>query len=348
MTLRRAEHDQRKDKIMPKAPQAFGPEARGSYSYEVPAAHLFITGVDGDEAHLADSRIKLPIDDALVESINENGVVTPVSIQLRNGKAYVVDGRRRVLHARVVEQKYKKRVMIPTHVQEGTDADMEAIAIMSNALRVQDGPVAEAQKAKRALASKKEGGIGMTEEDVLKSFGWSKATLKNRLTLLELAPRVLKHVIDGKLSPIAALQLATLEHDEQEKAADELVALSKPGQQHAGQIKQAKSAKDKAKGGEGHMKPTKSLIKKLLETDAAEQLDADVVRVLKWMIGEGSHTKIAGLAACLNAVYDRAAERAEARKQKFLEKKAEEKKAKKPPPRVETKKTKTAAANTAN
>jgi ParB/RepB/Spo0J family partition protein len=280
-------------------------------AYSVAPTQLCVVGIDVHEdevdGFLTDPRVNLPLDESLVESIRTHGVQKPVDVLIRDGRAYVVDGRRRTLHARAAGVG-----SIPILVKRDVDdsLDAEFFAILGNAHRLDDDALTEANKAQRLLD------LGMERGRVLEAFGWSKATLKNRLVLLSLAPGVTKLVSKGQLSPIAAVQLKKLSPEEQETHAAALA------ESPEGQIKRAKAERKARENGqdEAHVRPTVTMVKQVLETEAAGDLDENVVRVMKWLIGEGSHTKVAGLAKCLRQVEEAkeaaAAERSERRRSK--------------------------------
>lgn len=280
--------------------------------YRLPPTALLISGIDftDENGHLEDSRASLKrghddVAKARMESIKRNGVIEPVVVEMRKvdgaDKPVVIDGRQRVLDAREVECPD-----VPFVIKDVSDTDAERLAMELNALRTVDSQITEAYKAQRAIEK-----LGMTEEQVCQSMGWSKATLKNRLALLTLSSHVLALVHAGKLSPIAAVNISKMSHEEQDAAADEIVKLKEGGK---GQTQASVVKRKQSKGDEdAAVKPSKSLVKKILRTDAAADLHEDVVRTFKYMIGEGSHTKIAGLAACLNEIEAKAAKRAAAR-----------------------------------
>lgn len=283
-------------------------------SHSLPPARLLIAGIDYKPADgfLVDSRAFLArghndVAEARLASIKRNGVIEPVIVVMRKilpgeglteaGKAcegkqapVVDDGRQRVLDARATATE-----LVPFIVSNVDDKSAERLALELNALRTVDGPLVEAQKLHRATTE-----LGLTMDEACESMGFSKATGKNRLALLTLSSEVQDFVRDGKLSPIAAAAIAKLPVGKQDEEARKLVEAKESGQ---GQTQAANVVKRKAKGDEEiSIKPTKGLVKAVLKTDAAEALGDDVIRVMKWMIGEGSQTKITGLSACLNEI----------------------------------------------
>lgn len=240
--------------------------------------------VDGRYVELGAARLE--VDEVMRDSIKSDGVIEPLIVEHTKWGLLVIDGRRRLINARAA-----KVTEVPVLVQRDGDVlDNEFKAVMLNAHRMQDDAMTEAHKAQRLLD------LGMEKQRVMDAFGWSSLTFKNRLALLQLAPAVQKLVAAGKLKPIAAKDLVHFDHAVQIEKARALV------ESPEGQVKRARAERKAAERGDGELliKPTKGYVKELLETEAAASLAPDIVRCMKWFIEEGSHTKIAGLAACIN------------------------------------------------
>lgn len=302
-------------------------EAERLIAYKINPHTPKVVGVDIDAETVGGryvelGELRLEVDEDLRDSIKSDGVIEPIICEMTKWGLLVVDGRRRIINARAagVEQ---VRVLVE---REGSVEDNEYRAVMLNAHRMQDDPYTEAIKAKRLLEV-----VNMPKDRVCQAFNWSPLTLKNRLALLQLALPVQKLVRNGKLSPIAAKDLVSLPEDKQLAKAKELV------ESPEGQTKRARAAKLAAKRDDGdteeRTKPTTTYVKELLATEAAANLDANIVRCMKWFIAEGSHTKIAGMAACINEVAAKKEAAAQERATKRAEKVAAKGNKKKPPPR---------------
>ena len=138
---------------------------------------LVIIGLDtddGEEHPDYDSRIELPLDEAMLESIKANGVQQVVDIAIVDGQPVVIDGRQRVRHAREagVEE-------VTANVHRGlSDSDRTRFAIRANMHRQDDDQVTEAEKAARLTE------MEVSDEDICRDFGWSIGTLRNRRKLV--------------------------------------------------------------------------------------------------------------------------------------------------------------------
>ena len=96
---------------------------------------------DGPDHPLYDERVKLPIDDAMVMNIASLGVREPIIVRKNGDAVEVVDGRRRVLHARVANELLAKKgeplITVPAMLAKGDACLMEQVAISLNEIRVQ-------------------------------------------------------------------------------------------------------------------------------------------------------------------------------------------------------------------
>ena len=192
-------------------------DAKRGTLFLVPPEDITIIGLDtedGPEHPLFDERVLLPVDEALARNIQIHGVIEPVVIR-KNGDDVieVIDGRQRVRSARLankrLEAEGKEPVLVPVVRRVGVDAQHYGVMISANELRRDDTPLARARKAGRYLA------MGRTEEDAAEQFGVDVATVRGWLRLLDLAPEVQEAVEAGKLSALAAKQVAGLTREEQ-------------------------------------------------------------------------------------------------------------------------------------
>lgn len=182
-----------------------------------------------------DPRVKLDVDPDLVASINQLGIIQPVTVTKgEDGRAWVVSGRRRVIAAREVNRHRNGiKVQVPCVVRVGEDMDLLAASIAENELRLNDPPLEKARKAARLLNQ------GYTEEQTAVTFGVSVTALKGWLDLLS-APAAVRSAVDaGQISAAAAKQIAKLPAGEQET---KLAELSTASVRRSGKTKAARGA----------------------------------------------------------------------------------------------------------
>lgn len=193
---------------------------RGSHLMMDPNS-VTIVGIDtthGPEHPLYDERINLPIDRGMVDSIKLYGVVTPVVGKSDGDKTLAVDGRRRIIHARIASKELQVEGMpalrIPVVLKRGDDVRLFGTARTANACRVDDSPIVNAKNAQRMLD------MGAQLGTIAVTFGVKEDTVKDWLRLLDTTPEIQAQLHTGALAKDAGLALATL------PAADQTALMS--------------------------------------------------------------------------------------------------------------------------
>jgi ParB/RepB/Spo0J family partition protein len=141
------------------------------------------------------------------KSIALLGCFDPVTLRYLGGdKPYeLCDGQDRISNLIAFGLEEVDAVVLP---QETTDAEAALIGFLANAAR-RDNPIDEALKLKRVLDT----GIAVGELAAL--IGVSKATLEQRVHLLELPASLIEAAKNGVISASVALALTKLPQDEQ-------------------------------------------------------------------------------------------------------------------------------------
>jgi ParB family chromosome partitioning protein len=190
--------------------------------------NLTIIGLDtkdGAEHPLWDERVLLPLDESMVLSIMSLGVKEPIIVRKEGTAAQVVDGRRRVMHAREANKRLKKLgepcIDVPAVVERGSEEHLSHVAIALNEIRRPDELLVKADKAAR-LVSRNGGDI----KDAALAFGVTTVTIKNWLKLVELPSPIKKAVVAGVLSANAASKLHGLDRTEQLETLEKLKAVN--------------------------------------------------------------------------------------------------------------------------
>lgn len=208
---------------------------------------LVIVGLDTDDDHthpLADpQRNKLPIEEGMILNIMRYGVIKAVVVRKDGERALVVDGRRRVRHAREANKRLKAEgaepIVVPVMVRKADDLTITGVSRSANQHVVIDDPLARADEMARLA------GQGLDAEAIAVIYGTTAHTVRSNLRLSEVHPDVRKAVKAEEVSATAAAKLAGLPREEQEAALAELVAASEPGED--GKPKRKATAKDAAK-----------------------------------------------------------------------------------------------------
>lgn len=180
---------------------------------------------DGEDHPLWDARAFQAIEEPFVKNILRNGVVSTITARTVDGQLQVVEGRRRVLHAREALLRQVKDgipeeelLRVPVRTTRGDDAHLLSVSRVANSFRREESILEKGFHAQRLLA------MGRSEEDVAATYGVDEGTVNAWLSLLESDTSLRKAIIEGRVAPSAAYRLARLSHADQRKALEELLA----------------------------------------------------------------------------------------------------------------------------
>ena len=275
------------------------PGARRSNLFLVEPETLTIVGLDTDDGPdhpLYDPRIKLPIDEGLVRNIMTYGVIEPVTVTKNGDRIELVDGRQRVRHARVANERLvaegKEPMRVPVSPpRRASDHVLFGVMISANENRQEDSPLAKADKLERYLA------MGRTEEEAAVAFGVTLQAIKTWQCLSDLSPPVRKAIERGDISASAGAQLAPLPRDEQLPALEQLIG---NGETTAREVRARVKSKQTGQG--GVVAPKTRRVRKLikaLETGDADSLDVSSIEsfklALQWTVGDIGDDAVEGL-----------------------------------------------------
>lgn len=224
---------------------------------------------DGPEHALWDKRVKLPLDPDLVMSIRARGVEDPIAVMEDAGKLIVVDGRRRVLHAREAAKEFEgtsAKVRVPYFVTRGSDADLAGISFLLNTFRHEDSALDRARNAARLLK------ITKSMEDVCSFFGKQPVRIKAWLAVAE-ADKLHDAIEEGKISFTTAIEIALKPREDHEKLLAAVIRGDAP-RTGTGRIRGKKTNE--------HKGVLRSWMRKALKTKAAKDLKESQRAVLEW------------------------------------------------------------------
>lgn len=198
---------------------AYGASGKSNVLFFNPdALHL----VDDVNHPLYDERIHLPIDDAMVRNIADQGVLEPIIVwkDRETGKVCVVDGRQRVRHTReantLLTAEGKDVLLIPGVVRQGSAVRMSQAMVSANEIRRADTPLGRAKKMASMIER------GHDEDDLALLFGVGTQTVRATLALLECTQAVQDAVESGAVNVSQARQLATMPPEEQRETVKAL------------------------------------------------------------------------------------------------------------------------------
>lgn len=202
---------------------AFDAHRMGGY-YRMSPEELVIQGLDtkaGKDHPLYDLTSRHQIDEALLADIMANGVRDAVKVRKDGDKAELIDGRRRVIHAREANKRLAKRgqdpILIPVHVVKvASDKDATLLMMSSNSFSLAEDPVDRAEKAAKAIAR------GATEEEVGLALGVDAPAVKNILRLCDCSEKVKQAVREGVIPTTSAIKMSELVRSEQDELLEAL------------------------------------------------------------------------------------------------------------------------------
>ncbi|MHA0949535.1 ParB/RepB/Spo0J family partition protein [Enterobacter ludwigii] len=241
-------------------------------SFEPEKLHLVT-----EKSHpLYDERIHLPVSEAMVLNIMDQGVLEPIIVwkDPETGLSCVVDGRQRVRHTLEANIRLqaagKETLKVPAVTKRGSAHRMAQAMISANEIRQADTPVGRAKKMADAMER------GHDEDDLALMFGVSIQTIRATLALLDTTQAVRDAVESGTVTITQARQLASLTPDEQREKVRELEVAT------AGTRGHEKSRRQRQVLGEAkpRMKSRKDI------TSALETASGEYAAALRWVLGE--------------------------------------------------------------
>lgn len=143
----------------------------------------------------------------LIESIRERGVIQPLIVRKVGDKFELIAGERRFRAS--TELKLKE---VPAIVREATDREVLELALIENLQREDLNPIEEAAAYERLHKD-----FEMTQEDISKRVGKSRASVANAMRLLDLQEEVQSWLKQGRLSVGHAKVLLSLKSPEEQK-----------------------------------------------------------------------------------------------------------------------------------
>lgn len=150
----------------------------------------------------------------LADSISQHGVLQPLLVRPIAGGGYqIVAGERRWRACRMAGV-----AEVPVVIRELGDGEVMELALIENLQREDLSPVEEAQGYQILMEN-----YHFTQDEVSKTVGKSRPAITNALRLLNLPPKLLDMVADGRLSAGHARTLLAFHSEEQMEKGAKLV-----------------------------------------------------------------------------------------------------------------------------
>jgi len=138
--------------------------------------------------------------EALAESIKNHGVVQPIIVRSEGDYYKIVAGERRWRAAKLAGLK-----TIPAIIKDITSREVMEIALIENLQREDLNPIEEAEAYKKLIEE-----YSITQEEVAKIVGKSRAAIANSIRLLTLTDEIKAMLADGRLTSGHARTLVTI------------------------------------------------------------------------------------------------------------------------------------------
>lgn len=288
---------------------------------------LTIAGIDtddGPEHRHYDPRIvtywdakkkKSLIDDATIANYRLVGVRDAVEVDVEvvktkgeDGKeiikkiAWVVDGRRRTLGARVANEQIEKEngksgeeplLRVKVMAERNMDEKLaDLVKVSKNRFRQNDSVMMSAEQAQRLKAR------GHTKTEIAAAMGVDDQTVDMYLAVTGLDARVRKAIDDERISPSAAAKLAGLTKEEQNETLQKLLAEAAETGEKRVTVRSARAAAKSKKRGKDHVAvPPRRVLRRAIvdNKEAVEILSEDFIRGVRFAIGDLKSSSVKGL-----------------------------------------------------
>lgn len=150
----------------------------------------------------------------LANTLQEQGLIQPITVRKFNGRYQIVSGERRTRAARLAGF-----TTIDAYVHELlSDKKMAEWSLIENIQRVDLNAIEVAKSYEKLIEN-----YGYTHDDLAKSVGKSRSVVTNSLRLLKLPEQVQTWIVEGKLSQSAARSLLSPEISDPESVAREII-----------------------------------------------------------------------------------------------------------------------------
>ena len=149
----------------------------------------------------------------LADSIKEYGLIQPIVVTKKDGYYSIVAGERRWRASKIAGLKE-----IPAIIREDDERVNSEISLIENMQREDLNPYEKALGIRTLIDN-----YGLSQEIVAKKLGKSRSTVANWVRVLNLEPRVLEMVKEGKLSEGFCKALLMIEPEKQYETAVQML-----------------------------------------------------------------------------------------------------------------------------
>ena len=149
----------------------------------------------------------------LAQSIQENGLIQPITVRKEEDFYEIIAGERR--YRACVLAGYEE---VPCYVMTPTEEQAAQMALVENIQREDLSSIEEAKSYVQIMRQ-----ASMTQEEVAKRVGKSQSTIANKIRLLNLPEEIQEAVVTGVITERHARALLPLEPDLQKKVYQKIL-----------------------------------------------------------------------------------------------------------------------------
>ncbi len=137
----------------------------------------------------------------LKNSIEQQGIITPITVREKEDGYEIIAGERRWLAAKELNM-----TKIPAYVLNlKSDEEMLEVSLVENIQREDLNPIEIATSYKKLIEE-----CGLTHEEIAKKVGLDRATITNYIRILKLPYKIKQSIVDNKISMGHARALLSL------------------------------------------------------------------------------------------------------------------------------------------
>jgi ParB family chromosome partitioning protein len=182
-------------------------EADGERIQSIPLADIF------PSPHQPRTEFRADQLNELVESIRERGIIQPLIVRKSGERYELIAGERRWRASQLVGL-----VEAPVIIRKASDQEVLELALIENLQREDLNPIEEAAAYSR-LAHE----FGLTQEEISRRVGKSRASVANSMRLLDLDPDVQTMVRQSRISVGHAKVLLSLKSKEEQRLLADVI-----------------------------------------------------------------------------------------------------------------------------
>lgn len=226
------------------------------------------------------------LEDEWIDDIRQNGVRIPVDVYRDGDHVVMLDGRRRVMAARIVYDEQKnnnvpedQRISVRVNIRRGDPIELFSFNVASENRKARS-PI---HKAKLMAHAKQ---YGADDRVLAKMFGCTIQTVTNTLALLDLSSDVQNAVEKGELAAYQAVKLGDLPREDQKQTLSDMVSSGATKGAAASEVLAAAKRGEKVKShAKGKKMRSRDFLSRWRDVLNKEEQWAEIVEFLDFVLG---------------------------------------------------------------